>query len=154
MSMRTTCRIPPSRGLKAAWKLSARFRMLKMADKGGIVGLLQISISGGPKSSLAIFVFRDAASTLVPFAYCVAIWVEIGGIMIYLNVKIQVVCLCWILHRFRNTLYSLTKNMAYNIARHWNVSPILYIADGPYLVLIFPDIPIYECECFNLTIVS
>ena len=47
--------------------------MLKMADKGGIVGLLQISISGGPESSLVIFVFRDATSTLVPFAYCIAI---------------------------------------------------------------------------------
>ena len=65
--------------------------MLKMADKGGIVGLLQISISGGPESSLVIFVFRDATSTLVPFAYCVAICVKIGSITIW-NVMIRLVC--------------------------------------------------------------
>ena len=69
--------------------------MLKMADNGGHGGFLQTFISGGPKSSLVIFVFRHIASNLVPFAYCVAICVKIGSIMI-LNVMIQLVSLCWI----------------------------------------------------------
>ena len=69
--------------------------MLKMADKGGLGGLLQTSISGGPKSHLVIFVFRHTASTLVPFAYCVAICVKIGSITI-LIVIIQLVSVCWI----------------------------------------------------------
>ena len=67
--------------------------MLKMADNGGLGGFLQTSISVGPISSLVIFVFRHISSTLVPFAYCVAICVKIGSIMI-LNVMIQLVSLC------------------------------------------------------------
>ena len=66
-----------------------------MVENGGLGGFLQTSISGGPKSSLVIFVFRHIASTLVPFAYCVAICVKIGSIMI-LNVIIRLVSLCWI----------------------------------------------------------